>query len=168
MEKQPDSPIQHNFAKQKWQPIHLIIALKHPAWLISLFFSLSSFFLVFKSNSAELFPLLCPNYYLLLLYTFSLFYWMFLGDWGLQHLACCPISVRSGGCYWAGGTSGAVCTVFLATAFHPSKMFMPTPLLKHWQVFPFLYNFSLFAFLWLSNRTQNFQNYRVTLYVLTN
>ena len=61
-------------AKQKWQPIYLIIALKHPAWLISLFLSLYSFFLVFnKINSAEPFPFLPKLLPFLLFYTFPCF-----------------------------------------------------------------------------------------------
>ena len=61
---------------------------------VSLFLSLYSFLI--RSIQQNLF-LSCPNYYLSCYFTLSLFYLMFLSGWGLQHLASCPISVRSGG-----------------------------------------------------------------------
>ena len=64
----------------------------------------------------------------LAIYIFSLFYLMFLSDWGLQHLASCPISVRSGGWFWMGGISGAAAPSFMivcggAAAFTLLKCF---------------------------------------------
>ena len=130
-----------------WKP-HLPLSLSIQLTLFS------------KSNSAEPPSFLCPNYYLsCYFYTlyFSLFYLMFLGSWGLQHLASCPISVRSGGWFWMGGISGAAAPSFdclwRCSCIHPSKMFQSPLLLKHSQVFSFLYRcLFLFAFLWVSNR----------------
>ena len=115
-------------------------------------------FLVFnKINSAEPFPFLPKLLPFLLFYTFPCFYLMFLCSWGLQHLASCPISVRSGGWFWMGGISGAAAPSFdclwRCSCIHPSKMFQSPLLLKHSQVFSFLYRcLFLFAFLWVSNR----------------
>ena len=159
MEKQPDSPTQHNFAKQKWQPIYLIIALKHPAWLISLFLSLYSFFLVFnKINSAEPFPFSAQTITFLAILHVSLFYLMFLRGWGLQHLASCPISVRSGGWFWVGGISGVVAPFLEERRCNCISPFQNVFSLHYsWNIHRFSLScttiFYLFAFLWLSNRT---------------
>ena len=128
----------------------------------------------FKINSAELFPLICPNYHLLFFFlvfkraiqqilflslpklltslaicTLPLFYLMFLGDWRLKHLACCPISVRSGGCFWAGGISGAgapLLEIGRCNCIHPSNMFLTFTALETFTGFPsFLYNYFSFA-----------------------
>ena len=174
MDKQPDSPIQHNFAKQMWQPIHLIIALKLLARLISLFFSLSSFFLVFKSNSAELFPLLCPNYY------FSCYLHLFLVllnvSWrlGATTFGLLPNFSSERRVLLGGKNQWCGCTVLCCWAAVQLHFTLPKcfGLHRSWNIDRFSLScttiFSFSPSFDCRIERQNFQIYRVTLYVLTN
>lgn len=78
-----------------------------------------------------------------------------LGDWGLNIWLAAQLQFGAADVYWAGGISDAVVPFcfWRCSCIHPSKMFQSPLLLKHSQVFSFLYRcLFLFAFLWVSNR----------------